>query len=410
MNRLSDCSPPDVRARIPRMRKTVVTWALLTVMALSGCIRNDLARSNLVTVEPPAHSEPPRWQIWLYNTYFYPTARPFVPAGEATNLDQHGEVPTGSFFVNRDIRSLTPRDIEYGPNSTLEVPGPIAVRKVKPHPTRPSFFGTDRDGRRYLFKLDQPGLPEMSTGAEAVATRLLWAIGYRVPANRICTVEGTGDPRLDGRRALASEFIPGTIKGPWKFRDAYRRREMRALKVASAWINNTDVSDHQTLVAWDRGVAYYYILDFDNALGAQTHGPKKPWHGWRYRWDTEEQGNALLTLGLYRLFVPYPYDPPAPLVSPAVGRFGPAVDPRLFKNEFPVYTFSAMTEADGVWMAGRLAQFTREQIQAAVRAGRYSNPADEEYLVKTLLARRDAICRAYGVDTPTSPHRDVSAE
>ena len=370
--------------------------------ALAGCIRHDLARTNWVTTEPRAHEEPARWKTWFKNTYLYPVGRWFMrPAGEAANLDEHGDVPTGSFYVKRDISKLTPEEIQRGPCVSLEVPAPMSIKSVKEHPVKPGFFGKDAQGTRYLFKFDPPGYPELCTGAEAVATRLLWALGYRVPANRICTIEGTGDARFDGKRALASEFISGKILGPWKFRDAYRRREMRALKVVSAWINHTDACDHNTLVAWRDGTAYYCLLDFDNSLGAHTLGPKEPWHGWRHKWDAEEQLRTIGTLGLYLVFRKVPYDPAAPVVSQAVGRFDTRVDPRRFKNCFPNYAFREMTESDAVWMARKLAQFTPAQIRAAVRAGRYSNKRDEDYLVKTLRQRRDAICRIYGVEVPT---------
>jgi len=378
------------------MRWVTFILVLLTCV-LGGCIRHDLAQTNWVTTEPKAHEAAPRWEVWLKNTYFYPVGRWFIPpAGDATNVDERGDVPTCSFYVNRDISTLTPEQIERGPCTSLEVPTPIRIKKVKDHPVKPGFFGKDAAGRTYLFKLDPPGSAELCTGAEAVATRLLWACGYHVPANRICTIEGTGDERFDGKRALASEFITGKILGSWKFRDACRRREMRALKVVAAWINCTDTCDHNTLVTWRDGRAYYYLLDFDNALGAHTYGPKAPWHGWRHRWDVEEQLWAVGTLGL-SLVRKVPYRPPAPVVSEAVGRFDGRADPRRFKNAFPNYAFREMRRADAVWMARKLAQFTPAQIRAAVRAGRYSSKSDEDYLVTILLERRDAICRIYGV-------------
>lgn len=385
------------------MRRLALILLLVVAAAPGGCIRNDLSHTNVVTVEPRARQEPPRWKVWMRNTYFHPVGRWFIPpAGPAANVDENGEVPTGSFYVNRDIRALTPEAVEWGPCERLEVPAPITIKSVREHRAKPAFFGKDAEGTRYLFKFDPPGSPELCTGAEAVATRLLWLLGYHVPPNRICTIAGTGDPRFDGRRALASEFISGQILGPWKFRDAYRRREMRALKVAAAWINNTDACDHNTLVAWRDGQAFYYLLDFDNSLGAYTDGPKEPWAGWRHRWDVDEQLRTIGTLGLRLLWRRKPYEPVSPVVSPAVGRFDARVDPRRFKTAFPNYAFHEMDDADGAWMARKLAQVRPEQVRAAVRAGRYATPSDEDYLVATLLARRDAICRAFGVEVDDS--------
>jgi hypothetical protein len=46
-------------------------------------------------------------------------------------------------------------------------------------------------------------------------------------------------------------------------------------------------------------------------------------------------------------------------------------------------------------MARRLQRFTREQIAAAVSAGRYSDPADATYLTDMLELRRQAIVQRY---------------
>lgn len=47
------------------------------------------------------------------------------------------------------------------------------------------------------------------------------------------------------------------------------------------------------------------------------------------------------------------------------------------------------------WMAHRMARLTRAHMDAAVSAGRYSDPADAVYLVETLESRRAAIIRRY---------------
>jgi hypothetical protein len=46
-------------------------------------------------------------------------------------------------------------------------------------------------------------------------------------------------------------------------------------------------------------------------------------------------------------------------------------------------------------MARRMNRLSRAQIEAAVSAGRYSNPEDAAYLVEVLEQRRDAIVKHY---------------
>lgn len=53
---------------------------------------------------------------------------------------------------------------------------------------------------------------------------------------------------------------------------------------------------------------------------------------------------------------------------------------------------------DTFWAARRVMAFTDEMIRAAVKTGQYSDPAAEKYIADTLIARRDAIGRAWLTD------------
>ena len=53
---------------------------------------------------------------------------------------------------------------------------------------------------------------------------------------------------------------------------------------------------------------------------------------------------------------------------------------------------------DTFWAARRVMAFTDEMIRAAVRTGQYSDPAAEKHIADTLIARRDAIGRAWLTD------------
>ena len=54
-----------------------------------------------------------------------------------------------------------------------------------------------------------------------------------------------------------------------------------------------------------------------------------------------------------------------------------------------------MTDEDARWMAGRMAQFSHAQLEAAVAAGQYSDAADAAYLLEALEQRRTDIIRCY---------------
>ena len=135
-----------------------------------------------------------------------------------------------------------------------------------------------------------------------------------------------------------------------------------------------------------------YLIDFGTSLGASaSEGPKKPCQGWRYDVDVKDGLLELLTLGLYTGGC----DPKEQVVSPAVGRFSPRLDPRRWKPYAPNLAFEVMTHADGRWMASKIATLSRAHLAAAVAAGHYQNQADADRILDILEARRRAIMEAY---------------
>lgn len=394
--------------------KRVLFGALLCGV-LAGC--RSAPEPDWVRRRPPSAAEP-FVVLWLKNNYFHPIGRLLAVdrhvgrllgnTYEAVDVRPDGSVPDSSFYTDRDITRMSPRDIYHGAATGPPPTPPFTITKVKESGAAAGFFGRDARGERFLFKLDLPGYPELTTGAEVVASRLLWALGYNVPQMYIVTIEGTGDPRFDGRRALASRFLPGEIIGPFKFYGVAERREFRALKLAQGWLNNIDCTDFNTLITWDpqKRLARYWLLDFSSALGASDHGPKRPRQGWEYTWDVFEQVTDFFTLGLDR----EPYDRNARPFSPAVGLFDDNYDPRRWKPLMPNMAFWEMTEADARWMARKIASFSPEQLRAAVSAGEYSHPADRDYILQMLLRRQLIITRTFGLPDPweqrseTSPH------
>ncbi len=379
---------------------STVTLAALALCVLVGC----RSAPGPDWVHPrPKSAEEPFLILWLKNNYFHPIGRLFAldrhlgrllgETYEAADVLADGSVPDSSFYTNRDIARFTPEDIFRGATTEPAPTPPFTITKVKTTGAAAGFFGKDATGAKFLFKLDLPGYPELTTGAEVVASRLLWALGYNVPQMYIVTVEGTGDPRFDGERAMASRFLAGEIVGPFKFFGVSERREMRSLRLAQGWINNVDCTYTNTLVTWhpEEGVARYWLLDFSSALGASDHGPKRPKQGWEYTWDVFEQITDFFTLGLDE----EPYDRDAQPYSPAVGVFDDNYDPERWKPLMPNMAFWEMTEADGRWIAEKIESFTREQLRAAVAAGHYSRAADRDYLLQTLLHRQSIITRAF---------------
>ncbi|NOZ20369.1 MAG: hypothetical protein GXP25_04690 [Planctomycetes bacterium] len=308
----------------------------------------------------------------------------------ATNIDADGNPVHSVVFVNRDITKMTPADVARGPNTDDGPVGKITVKKIKTSGASPGFFGKDSRGITYLFKFDIDGWPEMTTGAEVVGNRFMHALGYNVPEAQIMTMHDTGT-EFDGRRCAAIKFVPGEILGPWPFKDNRDLREMRALKLASAWINNTDIKELNSLMTWQDGKLKVYLIDFGNSLGSHSIGPKMPGAGWEYRFDVDEMFRQVLTLGLCGK----PFCKDKKPFSKAVGLFDADFDPQKWKPNYPVFPFRDLTADDAKWMTRRIAAFTDEQIRAAVSAGKYSRKEDADYIADVLNKRRDVIRDTY---------------
>jgi hypothetical protein len=342
-------------------------------------------------------------RIWLKTCYLYPIRDylTFIWAGrllfgdEAWNAGPDGGVADGPFFTNRDIRSLSPLQVGIGPASAEAPLPPWRVKKPKESGGTPGFVGEDSSGRTFLVKFDQPDYPELGTSAEIIGSRIYWLMGYRVPATYLVNIEGTGQRDYDGRRATASLFVPGELVGGFKF-DCHRmRREIRALRLVAAWLNDTDRTDNNTLVAVENGVAACYLVDFNSCLGSWNGRPKEGWRGWRYAWDVEYQLLTLLTLGaLPRL------PGPALLRSPAVGSFDLMTDgdPHAWRSQGPNTAFDRLTRADADWMARRMGAVSVEQLASIVAAAQMTNPDDADAVLRMLLARRRRIVQAWHLD------------
>jgi len=346
-------------------------------------------------------------------------------------LNLHGEeLPDSAFFTNHDPQRFAPDEVRWGPTRPEDVgQGPFLVTKPKTEGKTPGVFVADARGVRYLFKLDPVDAPELLSGAEVVTSKLLYALGYHVPSYEVLFVppaelrleegltvrDAQGRPRpfteddlralVEGRlrdgllRVSASKILEGEILGPAHFKAFRDCAELRALRLVYAWVNNVDAKDHNSLLVWDGTRTVGYLIDFGTSLGADAGlgAPKTPCEGWTYRVDFKEAWSELVTFGLHRPTC----EPERQIVSPGVGLFSPSLDPDRWKPYAPNLAFQEMNEDDGRWIARRISRLSRPQLEAAVSAGQYRDPADAAYLVDALEQRRQAIIRRYlGADAP----------
>ena len=412
---------PPASSLEPRAALGILAGVLC--VALSGCARWPRQWGALpcqIAAKPTVARESIGWHLvretlatpleHLFNVVRLGRRLTGVPA-RALNLKE-GHVADSAFFTNRDLSDFSPADVRWGPTPSGDVPQPpFAITKPKTEGKTPGFFVKDTRGVGYLFKLDPVDSPELLSGAEVVTSKLLYALGYhvpsyeiaavrpdelRIPEGKVANLDALIQPRLrQGTvRVSASRLLDGDILGPARFRRFRDCAEVRALKVVSAWVNNIDTKDHNTLLVWDGTNTTGYVIDFGTSLGADAGvgGPKSPCAGWTNIVDLSVLSTELLTLGMYRP----PCETHVQAFSPAVGLFSFRVDPRRWKPYAPNPAFEEMNDEDARWMAVRIARLSRAHLEAAVAAGQYSNPADAARVLEVLEARRQTIIRHYG--------------
>lgn len=363
----------------------------------------------------------------------------------AQNVNALGGVPDSTWFYNRvGRREMTAGDIARGPG-TAPLPsddGPLIILEGKPSGVAPGFIVEDAAGTRFLVKFDNAKAPEMETGAEVVAQRLLWAVGYHVPQDEVGfvrrdqfvigpeatmkTKRGEDVPMTeqfvqtqfsrgvrgpDGRyRVQISKFLPGVPVGGYPGKGVRKddpndriphehRRDLRGQYVFFSWLGHSDVKTDNSLDMWveapsdpSRHFLMHYLLDFGRALGVQAAAAGDPEDTYITYIDYLDAFPALFAFGIWSR----PWEHPPPRTPPGIGWFDVEhYRPELFEARRPYAPFREFDRFDGLWAIEILLSLEREHIEAAVAQGRYTHRAAAQYLVATLIGRQRKAARAF---------------
>jgi hypothetical protein len=372
----------------------------------------------------------------------------FFPKGDtrdirAVNVNSIDEVPDSTWFTNRiGRRTMAVDEIARGPNQfeTVSIDDwPIVEEKSSG--ITPGYRVVDPTGRLHQVKFDPPSHPEMPSAAEVIGAAIYHALGYNVvqgyivevDPNRIVispkatTVDLGGQKRpmtrADVDRLLArgarrpngkylatlSRFADGDRPvGYFKYygtrpddpNDIHpheHRRELRANRVFSAWLNHDDSRAINSLdmIEGPDGRKYirHYMFDFGSIMGSGSTQAQTLRAGNEYILEWGPAFKTLATLGLYvRPWIRTRYWEDAK----AVGRFeGETFDPVKWRPEYPNPAFDNMRADDAFWGARLVSRFSDEAIRAIVARGRYSEPGAANHVATTLIKRRDKVVRAW---------------
>jgi hypothetical protein len=424
---------------------------VLGLAAWSPAFISEGRAADSTKVEPPRATKISYYYDAVEQNLVRPIARFFDPvhigraiAGtkrECDNVDEKDQVrlPSTWWQPRLGFRDVTPAQIRIGPGPAT---GPKRDKKWKVTglKTQGVSLGIrikDSDDETFQLKFDPKKWPEMSSGADVIASHLFWAAGYNVPDNVIVNftrddleikqgatyTNALGKKKditwevIDGilarvprsadstYRAVASRFIEGKPLGEWEFTGRrlddpedliphQNRREVRGLYSVAAWLNHTDGSARNTLDMWitdgGRSFVRHYLLDFSGCLGSASIDRQTYANGLEHLVDYGTSAYHFATLGL----VPFEWENTVDPHLTAVGFFESTVfHPENWKPFLGNPAWDDRTDRDVRWGARIVAGFTDEHIREAVKLGRYSNPGAEEYIVRTLIERRDKIIR-----------------
>ena len=352
-----------------------------------------------------------------------------------------GEVPDSEWFTIRHAkRRMTRDELKRGPAASQAPVPPFKVIGGKNQGVMPGFRVKDSKDRTYFAKVDPFGYPELASAADVVVSRFLYAIGYNTPDNEIVDLT-LSDLRLsekatinpldeqprkmtwndveqmvmkvphhsDGSfRVMVSLAIEGESIGPFQYEGTRPddsndiiphedRRDLRGLSVIFAWLNNTDAKASNTFdtVVNENGTRFirHYLLDFGSALGSDGDAPKDPRLGYEFLLPKPIAAlTQMLSLGLS----PAPWERVRYPKLRGVGNFeSQSFDPEKWKPNFPNPAFMSCLPDDEYWAAKQVMTFTDDDIRAIVETARFTDPESREYMVRTLVQRRDKIGRAY---------------
>jgi len=388
-------------------------------------------------IAPVAKDELSKSYDFVHNTF----AKGAPLGAPAVNVNTLGEVPDSSWFTNRiGVRDMTIDEVLRGPN-TIDgpAPGPWEVIGRPTAGITPKFAIRDANGIVFLIKLDPASTPELASSVELIATKIFHAIGYTVPEDFIASLDprqlrvGKGarmksesggerpmtiadlnhwlkhQPRqVDGTiRVLASRWVPGKVVGSFRFtgtrpddpNDIHphdQRRELRGLRVFSAWLNHDDaraINSIDSYVEEDgRRYVRHYLQDFGSVLGSGSTSAQQPRGGYEYLIERGKIGKGLVTFGLWqRDWMKAKYD-----AIPSLGNIESQVfDPAGWKTEYPHPAFDAMDAEDGFWAARITSRFSDEMIRAIVGAARLTSAEAAERLTRVIIERRDKVVRQW---------------
>lgn len=405
-------------------------------------------KKKICTPEP--YESPFAWD-GANQILFRPLARVFAvdPAGESTNVNAFDEVADSAWFTNRmgtipySVEDMSRGFCDKELDADNAQDGSWPIDQGKPNGANPGFRVNVPGRGKFMLKSDPSGEGERATGATSIATRMYYALGWWAPCDSVVylkpsflklkpglkVTDNSGVTRdfdanmlkkiLDGAqhrgelvRMVASKWLPGRTLGPFTYQGkrsddpndvVYHedRRDLRGAKVLAAWLNHFDSREQNSMDTWMSvdpknadavpGYIRHWYIDLGDCFGSQWAEDQISRRlGFSYYLDLAHVGEDFITFGA----IERPWE--RAVKKGTFGYFSTRdFEPDTWHGGYPNPAFDRMREGDAAWAARKIARFRDEHVLAAVKIGKYTLPEDTDYLVKTLIVRRDIILKRY---------------
>ena len=292
----------------------------------------------------------------------------------------------------RNPADVTSRNLFYGPGGKEHAPhGAFAFIKEDLDGTNPKFVAQDQDGVKWKIKLGAEARPETA------ATRLVWAAGYYanedyfLPEIRVANLpphlrRGQKFVEPDGsiRNVRLKRYLKGEEKiGTWTWRDGpfAGTRELNALRVMMALINNWDLTDENNAIyeekpdGSDRPVQIYMVSDLGSTFGT----PGLTWPTRRARGNVRFYSHSEFIQDLTPDYVDFR--------APRRDSLFFLATPHEYSEKLRLnWIGKHIPRADARWLGQLMAQFSPDQVRDAFRAAGYS-PQEVEAFSTAVRAR-----------------------
>ncbi|MEP6863769.1 MAG: hypothetical protein ABJE66_24295 [Deltaproteobacteria bacterium] len=387
--------------------------------------------------------------------------------GEARNVNSMDEVPDSAWFTNNDnvaahddggAGACKPEDMLPAPDQVKD--GEWVIDHGKDNGSTLGFRVKIPGKGKYMLKADDTGKPDRASAASVIGAAIYDAIGFNTTCEQVVVVkksmlkltegltvtdnEGISHPFDEAAldkvlesstqlphgmvRLQASKWLPGLSLGPFRYIgvrkddpndviDHADRRELRANRILSAWLDHWDAREQNSMDVWfsvdeknkksSPGYVRHYIIDTSDTMGGEVGIDEMSRRlGHTYEFSAGDIALALVTFGA----VEEPWD--RAHYEKGEEKFAyystRDFDPAGWVPFYPNPAFVRMTERDAAWMARKIAKFGPDDVRKLVELGRWSRPVDVNYLTSVLIERQRRILARYL--SKLSPLGDVHIE